>query len=91
MICSILGILIGYVVVRYRGRFISKTLDQLSFAPISSPALPLEPSTYRCLAAHGAHPSLYGTFTILVLVCVVKYLPYASRAGTTAMLSWDGN
>ena len=31
-------------------------------------------------------PSLYGTFTILVLVSIVKHLPFASRAGTSNML-----
>ena len=87
VICSILGILIGYVVVRYRGRFISKTLDQLSFAPYLFPSIAFG-AIYLSLfgRARGPIPALYGTFTILVLVCVVKYLPYASRAGTTAML-----
>ena len=31
-------------------------------------------------------PSLYGTFTVLVLVSIVKHLPFASRAGTSNML-----
>ena len=31
-------------------------------------------------------PSLYGTFTVLVLVSVVKHLPFASRAGTATMM-----
>ena len=31
-------------------------------------------------------PSLYGTFAVLVLVSIVKHLPFASRAGTSNML-----
>lgn len=87
LICSVLGILIGYVVVRYRGRFVSKALDQLSFAPYLFPSIAFG-AIYLSLfgQARGPIPALYGTFTILVLVSVVKYLPYASRSGTTAML-----
>ena len=87
VICSILGVLIGYVVVRYRGRMISKTLDQLSFTPYLFPSIAFG-AIYLSLfgQSRGPIPALYGTFAILVLVSVVKYLPYASRAGTTAML-----
>ncbi|MFQ9702603.1 MAG: ABC transporter permease subunit [Enterocloster clostridioformis] len=31
-------------------------------------------------------PSLYGTFALLVLIAVVKNMPFASRAGTSNML-----
>ena len=31
-------------------------------------------------------PSLYGTFSILVLISVVKHLPFASKAGTSNMM-----
>jgi len=34
----------------------------------------------------GFIPPLYGTFAILILVGSVKYLPFASRAGISAML-----
>ena len=35
---------------------------------------------------NGFIPPLYGTFTLLVLIGSVKYLPFASRAGVNAML-----
>jgi len=35
-------------------------------------------------------PSLYGSFTLLVLVGTVKYLPFASRSGMNAMLQLSG-
>ena len=59
VICSILGILIGYVVVRYRGRFISKTLDQLSSLS-SLPSIAFEPSPIM-FCAQNFIPALYGT------------------------------
>lgn len=87
LICSILGMLLGYVIVKYRGNFMSRALDQLSFAPYLFPSIAFG-AIYLSLFGQprGPIPALYGTFAILVLITVVKYLPYASRAGTTAMM-----
>src|SRR5690625_5843489 len=35
-------------------------------------------------------PSLYGTLTILILITVVKELPFAARAGTSTMIQIGG-
>ena len=35
----------------------------------------------------GLMPSLYGTFTLIVLTSVVKHFPFASKSGTANMLS----
>jgi iron(III) transport system permease protein len=37
----------------------------------------------------GPMPALYGTFALLVLTCVVKYLPYSSSSGIAAMHQID--
>jgi iron(III) transport system permease protein len=37
----------------------------------------------------GPIPALYGTFTILVLITVVKNLPFTSRTGIAAMMQID--
>ena len=37
----------------------------------------------------GPLPALYGTFTILVLITVVKNLPFTSRTGIAAILQID--
>ncbi|NQT57880.1 MAG: iron ABC transporter permease [Bacteroidetes bacterium] len=86
-ICGISGMLIGYTVVRLRGKRISRVLDQLSFLPYLMPSIAFG-SIFLALFAvqRGPVPSLYGTFTLLVVACSVKYLPYASRAGIGAML-----
>ena len=34
----------------------------------------------------GLIPSLYGTFTLILLVSIVKHFPFASRSGTANML-----
>lgn len=84
---SILGILIGYSIVRDRGKLLSKMNDALSFAPYIFPGIAFGAIYLTMFAkAHGPIPALYGTFTILVLVSVAKHVPYSSRTGTAAMM-----
>lgn len=87
VVCGVLGMLIGYTVVRLRGTLISKLLDQLSFLPYLMPSIALG-SIFLALFAvpRGPIPSLYGTFWLLVIACTVSYLPYAVKAGINAMM-----
>ncbi|WP_438829644.1 ABC transporter permease [Alkalispirochaeta alkalica] len=87
VICGITGMLVGYTVVRLRGTRFSRFLDQLSFMPYLMPSIAFG-SIFLALFAvqRGPIPSLYGSFTLLVLACTVKYLPYSSRAGIGAMM-----
>lgn len=86
-ICGVSGMLIGYTVVRLRGTRISRMLDQMSFLPYLMPSIAFG-SIFLALFAvrRGPVPSLYGTFFLLVIACSVKYLPYASRSGISAMM-----
>ncbi len=87
VVCGLLGMLIGYTVVRLRGTLIAKLLDQLSFLPYLMPSIALG-SIFLALFAvsRGPIPSLYGTFWLLVIACTVSYLPYAVKAGINAMM-----
>lgn len=87
IIVGILGILVGYSVVKRRGTFLSNMLDRLSFFPYLIPAMAFS-ATYLSLFAvrRGVIPSLYGSFIVLVLIGSIKYLPFASRAGITSIL-----
>lgn len=87
IICGTAGMLLGYTVVRMRGTRLSRTLDQLSFMPYLMPSIAFG-SIFLALFAvqRGPIPSLYGSFALLVIASVVKYLPYSSRAGIGAMM-----
>ncbi len=87
VICGTLGMLIGYTVVRLRGTRFSRFLDQLSFLPYLMPSIAFGAIFLALFAVQrGPIPSLYGSFTLLVIACVVKYLPFSSRAGIGAMM-----
>lgn len=81
-----IGLLIGYITVRNRGRWLARILDQLSFVPFLFPGLALA-AMYLSLFAvpRGPIPALYGTFALLVLICVVDRLPFGVRMGASAV------
>ena len=82
-----IGFLAGYAVVRRWGSGISSAVNNLTFFPYLMPAMAFS-AVYLSLFAvqRGPVPALYGTFTLLVIVGTVKYLPFASRAGINSML-----
>jgi len=90
VINGFLGLLIGYAVVRNRGSSLSKSLEAVAFAPYVFPSIALG-AIYLSMFARpiGPIPALYGTFTLIVLIVIVKNMPLSSRAGISAMLQID--
>jgi iron(III) transport system permease protein len=85
-----LGLLVGYAVVRGRGLRLSKWLEGVAFAPYIFPSIALGAIYIGMFSTSiGPMPALYGTFAILVLITVVKNLPFTSRTGIAAMLQID--
>lgn len=93
---TIFGQLIGYINSRGRKLFSGKLVEQLVFIPYLIPSIAFG-AMYLALFATAKKvelfgyritlvPSLYGTFALLVLIAVIKNLPFASRAGTSNML-----
>jgi iron(III) transport system permease protein len=87
IITAIFGILLGYVIVKGRGTLLSKITEQLAFLPYLIPGIAFG-GIYLGMFAKpfGPIPALYGTFGLLVLVSVVKHLPFSSRSGTAAIM-----
>ena len=82
---GVLGLLVGYAVVRGRGSRLSKALEGIAFAPYIFPSIALGAIYIGMFSGPiGPLPALYGTFAILVLITVVKNLPFTSR-GIAAM------
>lgn len=85
-ICALLGLVIGYIIVRNRRSWISKLLDQISFMPFLIPAIAFGAMYLSMFAIQrGPIPPLYGTFGLLVLISVVNRLPYSTRTGSSAV------
>ena len=96
IIATICGQMIGYINSRGRHKKSGKLVEQLVFIPYLIPSIAFG-AMYLAMFATPTKatifgmeitliPSLYGTFAVLVLVSIVKHLPFASRAGTSNML-----
>lgn len=90
LVSGVLGVLIGYTVVRNRGKLSSRALESLSFVPYMIPGIAFG-AIYLSLFARswGPFPALYGTMTILILTCTVRNLPFAAGSGIASMYQID--
>ncbi|MBO4425312.1 MAG: iron ABC transporter permease [Spirochaetales bacterium] len=96
VIGTVWGQIIGYINARGRALRSGRLVEQMVFIPYLIPSIAFgamylsmfaKAQTIRLFGLNiPIIPSLYGTFTILVLISVVKHLPFASRAGTSNMM-----
>ncbi len=84
---ALLGILLGYAIVKGRGTRLSRLVEQLAYIPYVIPGIAFG-AVYIAMFIKplGPIPALYGTFTLLVVVSVAKHIPYSSRSGVSAMM-----
>ena len=83
LIAGSCGVVIGYAVVRRRGSKLSSWVSGLAFFPYLIPAMAFG-AIYLAIASNFSF--LTNSFLVLVLVGSVKYLPFATKSGTNAML-----
>ena len=79
------GMLIGYSCVRRRGSRLSRSVESMAFFPYLMPAMAFG-TIYLAVATSENFRWMYGTFGLLILVSVIKFLPFASRSGVNSML-----
>jgi iron(III) transport system permease protein len=84
---SIIGVVLGYSIVKGRGTKLSKLVEQISFIPYVIPGIAFG-AVYISMFTKSVWiiPPLYGTFALLVVVSVAKHLPFSARTGVSAML-----
>lgn len=89
-LAAVIGLFLGYAIVRGRGTKVASICDSLSFAPYIFPGIAFG-AVYLSMFSKrmGPIPALYGTFTLLVLVSLAKRLPFSSRTGSAAMMQLD--
>jgi iron(III) transport system permease protein len=84
---ALLGVILGYSIVKGRGTTLGRLIEQLAFIPYVIPGIAFG-AVYIAMFARpfGPIPALYGTFALLVIVSVAKHIPYSSRSGVSAMM-----
>ncbi len=87
IVSGLLGLLVGYVVARTPVRPLATFLRQVTFLPYLVPGIAFATAYLSLFAVpRGPIPALYGTTLILVLALIADQMPYASRAGISAMM-----
>ncbi|OHE62719.1 MAG: ABC transporter permease [Treponema sp. GWB1_62_6] len=87
VIATFVGLILGYVISRGRKKLSGRVIEQVSFLPYLIPSIAFG-AIYLSMFSrpHFFIPVLYGTLAILILISVVKYLPFSVRAGTSNMM-----
>ncbi|MCD9022041.1 ABC transporter permease [Cohnella silvisoli] len=90
-IASVMGLIMGYVISKGRKTLSAKITEQLSFLPYLIPSVALS-AIYLSMFAKPQFllPSLYGTLGLIMLITIVKELPFATRSGTSTMFQIGG-
>ena len=87
LMAGIMGLIIGYVVVRSPSRLVSGALRQMVFFPYLVPGIAFAVAYLSLFSVQrGPIPALYGTAALLVLIYFTEQMPFASRAGISSMM-----
>ncbi len=90
IITAFCGQFLGYISSRGRGKWYGNLTEQMVFVPYLMSGIAFSTMYFSMFSRPhfgGLLPSLYGTFTLIVLTSVVKHFPFASKSGTANMLS----
>lgn len=89
ILTAVCGQFLGYVSTRGRGKWYGRATEQMVFIPYLMPGVAFSAIYFAMFSQPrlgGLIPSLYGTFTLILLVSVVKHFPFASRSGSANMM-----
>jgi iron(III) transport system permease protein len=85
LIAGTFGILIGYAVAKNKGKKLSNFVSNVSFLPYLIPAMSFS-TIYLAVSSSSLFSFLYRSIPLLIIVGSIKFLPFATRSGTNAML-----
>ena len=81
---GVIGTLIGYAVSKDRRGKLASYVNSMAFLPYLMPSVAVG-AAYFILFSSGK-VNLFNTYTVLIIVGTVKYIPFASRSSLNSML-----
>ena len=88
LIAGIIGTLIGYAVSKKRRSKWANYVNSMAFLPYLMPSIAVSAAFFILFS--NQHINLFNTYTLLVIVGVIKYIPFASRNALNSMLQLSG-
>ena len=88
LIAGTIGTMIGYAVSKNRRGKLASYVNSMAFLPYLMPSVAVGVAYFILFT--GEKINLYNTYTALIIVGTVKYIPFASRSALNSMLQLSG-
>lgn len=88
LLAGTLGTLIGYAVSKNRRSKWANYVNSVAFLPYLMPSIAVGVAFFILFSSERIN--LFNTYTILIIVGTIKYIPFASRSSLNSMLQLSG-
>ena len=88
LLAGTIGTLIGYAVSKNRRSKWTNYVNSVAFLPYLMPSIAVGVAFFILFS--NEHVNLFNTYTILIIVGTIKYIPFASRSSLNSMLQLSG-
>ena len=88
LIAGTIGTLVGYAVAKNRRSKWANYVNAVAFLPYLMPSIAVGAAFFILFSQGGIN--LFNTYTALIIVGTIKYIPFASRASLNSMLQLSG-
>lgn len=88
LLAGTIGTLIGYAVSKNRRSKWANYVNSVAFLPYLMPSIAVGVAFF--ILSSNEHINLFNTYTILIIVGTIKYIPFASRSSLNSMLQLSG-
>ena len=88
LLAGTIGTLIGYAVAKNRRSKAASYVNSMAFLPYLMPSIAVGAAFFVLFS--NEHVNLFNTYTLLIIVGTIKYIPFASRSSLNSMLQLSG-
>ena len=88
LLAGTIGTLIGYAVAKSRRSKWANYVNAVAFLPYLMPSIAVGVAFFILFS--NEHVNLFNTYTLLIIVGTIKYIPFASRSSLNSMLQLSG-
>lgn len=88
LLAGTLGTMIGYAVSKKRRSKWATYVNSMAFLPYLMPSIAVGAAFFVLFS--NEHLNLFNTYTLLIIVGTIKYIPFASRSALNSMLQLSG-
>ena len=88
LLAGTIGTMIGYAVSKSRRSKCANYVNSMAFLPYLMPSIAVGAAFFVLFS--NEHINLFNTYTLLIIVGTIKYIPFASRSALNSMLQLSG-